>query len=125
MKWTDINNGESGLSVRGKLNDALEYLINPPVHDVDNANYAIDGVNDKIILVTTGSSDRIITLPALSGTTYEGNVFVIIKIDNGSGKVVINGYGSDEIMGEPFITIGYQWEIYKLLKHQTLWIPIY
>ena len=125
MNWTDISNGEDGLSARNKLNTALEFVVNPPVHNVDNVNYAINGATDKIILVTTGSGDRIITLPDLAGTDYVNNIFIIIKVDTGSGKVVINGYGTDLIMGESFIEIRFQWEIYKLLKAGSLWIPIF
>ena len=99
MNWTDISNGEDGLSVRNKLNAALEFAINPPIHEVDNVNYAINGATDKIILVTTGGGDRIITLPELAGTDCVNNTFIIIKVDDGDGKVVINGYGSDQIMG--------------------------
>lgn len=125
MKWNDIQHLEDGLSVRNKLNDALEFSINPPIQTVTNTNYAINGATDKIILVTTGGSDRIITLPELTSTDCEGNVFIIIKVDDGVGRVVVNGYGSDQIMGQAFVTIGYQWENYKLLKSGSIWIPIF
>lgn len=125
MKWNDITNLEGGLSIRNKLNSALEFLINPPIVEVNNTNYGIDGSADKIILVTTGNSNRIITLPPLSGTDYEGNVFYIIKVDKGIGHVIINGYGSDQIMGEDSVSVAFQYENYKLLKNGSTWIPIF
>ena len=125
MDWQNISNGDDGLNVRNKLNSTLRFLVHPTVTEVTN-NYAIDSAIDKIILVTTGEDDIIVTLPDLSETvTYESNIFMIIKIDDGSGKVIINGYGSDKIMGQNYVTISYQWEIYKLLKYSILWIPIY
>jgi len=125
MKWEDIIAFEGGTSVRAKLNDALAFAINPPIVNVSNTNYAINGNTDKYICVTTGNSDRIITLPALSGTDWEGNCFIIIKVDTGTGRVVVNGHGADQIMGQAFVSIGYQWENYKLLKNGSLWIPIF
>lgn len=125
MNWINIEQGQSGLVVAEKLNAALSYLINPPVQDVVNSNYVMNGEVDKIILVSTGNQDRIITLPPLSGSGYEDNLYIIIKIDDGTGKVIINGYEDDQIMGQDFVFLSYQWEIYKLQKHQALWIPNY
>lgn len=124
MKYNDIYQGQSGQDVANNLNAALEYLIKPPIVDT-SINYAINGEIDKIILVTTRNEDVIITLPTLDSDLYEHNIFIIIKIDSGTGRVIINGNGDDLVLGESFVTLSYQYEIYKLLKYQSLWIPIY
>lgn len=65
---------------------------------VTNANYTVlDGDGYTTILVTTGASDRTITLPTLADNSTR--VLRIKKIDSGAGKVIVDGEGSETIDG--------------------------
>ena len=63
---------------------------------VTSANYTVlDGDGYTTILVTTGASNRTITLPALASNT--SRVIRIKKIDTGAGTVIIDGDSAETI----------------------------
>jgi len=63
---------------------------------IDSADYAIlDNDGYDIILVTTGASDRTITLPTAAANT--GRKITIKKIDSGAGSVIVDGEGAELI----------------------------
>jgi hypothetical protein len=62
------------------------------------ADYTVtdtDGVST--VLMTTSTTDRIVTLPTASANTHRR--ITIIKVDSASGKVTIDGEGSETIDG--------------------------
>lgn len=63
---------------------------------VTSANYTVlDGDGYTTILVTTGASNRTITLPALASNT--SRVIRVKKIDTGAGTVIIDGDSAETI----------------------------
>lgn len=76
----------------------IKYIIGGSgfIKQVASANYTIlDDDGYSIILVTTGSSDRTINLPAI--LTNKSRKLKIKKVDSGIGKVIISRNGTDTI----------------------------
>jgi hypothetical protein len=71
------------------------------------------------ILVTTGATDRTITLPAASGV--EGRIYTIKKIDSGSGDVIIDPNASETIDGSTTVKIKKQYEAIKIVCDGSNW----
>ncbi len=68
------------------------------VHTVTNADYTIlDNDGYTTILVSTGATDRTITLPTLAANL--NRAIRIKKIDNGIGKVIVDGESTETIDG--------------------------
>lgn len=68
------------------------------VHTVTNADYTIlDNDGYTTILVSTGATDRTITLPTLAANL--NRAIRVKKIDNGVGKVIIDGESTETIDG--------------------------
>lgn len=61
-----------------------------------SVNTTLDDTH-SVVLVTTGASDKIITLPL--GTVYPGAVYHVIKVDSDAGRVLVRRSGSDTIDG--------------------------
>lgn len=67
-------------------------LVVSSVHTVSSADYPIlDNDGYYLILVTTGASNRTITLPAVANN--KGRKIKIIKADTGAGFVIVSGTG--------------------------------
>jgi len=67
------------------------------IKTVTDADYVIltnDGYD--VIFVSTGSIDRTITLPAVANNS--GRKIFIMKIDSGSGKVIVDGNEAEKIV---------------------------
>jgi hypothetical protein len=75
-----------------------------------------------IILVTTGATDKTITLPAASGIA--GRVYVIKKIDSGSGYVIVDGSGSETIDDGLTATIKKRYEAIKIATDGSNWFVV-
>jgi len=69
--------------------------------------------SDHVVLVTTSSSDKTITLP-ISGIA-DGTVFIIKKIDSGAGKVNVQG-ASGTIDGQAYTQISAEYGYLHALK---------
>lgn len=68
------------------------------IKTVSETNYTITDIdNISLILVSTAGSHRTITLPAIANNI--GRIITAIKIDSGTGEVIIDGEGSEEIEG--------------------------
>lgn len=66
------------------------------MHPVSSTNYTIlddDGVT--VLPVTTGASNRTITLPTAADN--KGRVVTVIKVDTGSGSVIVDGESTEKI----------------------------
>ena len=83
-----------------------------------NTNYSIL-TTDYFILVSTGSTDRTITLPTAIGCT--GRTYVIKKIDSGSGDVIIGTTSSQTIDGVTTQTIEFQWTALNVVSDGSNW----
>jgi hypothetical protein len=75
------------------------------VTTVTNADYTATS-SDEVIIVTTGNTDRTISLPAL----IDKKKYIIKKVDSGTGQVIIDADGTDEIDDAVDYTIVSQYE---------------
>jgi hypothetical protein len=73
-----------------------------------------------MVLVTTGATDRTITLPAGSNM-LTGDTVEVHKVDSGSGKVSVARAGSDTIDGVTSIDIDSQYDYAKLRWTGSYW----
>ena len=98
----------------------LENVTPAPVKAV-STDYTITGRTDSpIINVTTGGTDRTITLPA--GTSMiAGDTIEVHKVDSGTGKVTVSRAGSDTIDGVTDIDIDSQYDYAKLRWSGSYW----
>lgn len=95
--------------------------IKSSVNSVSSADYTIlDGDGYDTILVSTGASDRTITLPTAADNI--GRKIFIKKTDSGAGKVIIDGEGSETIDGALVKNILYQYESYGIVCDGSNWL---
>lgn len=71
------------------------------------------------INVTTGASDRTITLPTHSAN--KGRSFIISKVDSGAGKVIVDGEGAETIHGDLTFNIENQRNAIMIYANDTEW----
>ena len=123
MNWNDITNGEDGLSVRNKLNDALGFLINLPYRTINGSVSVL--TTDRFLYVDSTGGARQITLPEQSGL-HDGNIVTIIKVNSGGGDVTVVPSGSDTIMGQANMTLRFQYDqvTFQVRTGETDWIAI-
>lgn len=98
-------------------------VVQSAINTVTNANYTIlttDGYHT--ILMSTGNTDRTVTLPAASAN--DGREFVIKKIDSGTGKVTITRAGSDTIDANTTRVLVNQYDSIKLGCDGTSNFPV-
>jgi hypothetical protein len=73
-----------------------------------SANYTITDTDGcAVIAMTTGASDRTITLPSAANNI--GRAISFVKVDSGTGKMIVSRAGSDVIDGLNSITMYYQY----------------
>jgi hypothetical protein len=95
-------------------------LINQAVHTVASADYTIlDGDGYHTILVTTGASDRTMTLPTAADN--EGRELTFKKLDAGVGKVIIDGEGAETIDGATTYQVVAQYAFVRLVCDGSSW----
>jgi hypothetical protein len=94
---------------------------------VSSANYTItDADRVSHVLVTTGASDRTITLPTAADN--EGVELTITKVDAGAGHVIVDGEGAEVIYNQntsfASIEIWLQFSFITIICDGTQWIKI-
>lgn len=83
-----------------------------------SANYTVQ-TSDQVILVTTGSSDRTMTLPTAASMNKKELTFK--KVDSGTGDVILDGNGSETIDGNLTLTISGQYTYLTFICDGTKW----
>ncbi len=107
------SNPTSTLQINGSLATAVVSV---------NSNYTLTATN-SLVLVTTGGSNRTITLPAASGCT--GRIYTIKQIDSGTDKVTIDANGSEKIDGALTSTrVNDQWKSVTVQSDGSNWYII-
>jgi len=98
LLWSSIAGlGVATSTTSGTVTSFVPVILSA-VKAVSSADYTVlTGDGYSTISVTTGASDRTITLPAASANA--GREIVIKKVDAGAGFVVIDGNGSETIDG--------------------------
>ncbi len=90
---------------------------------VSSANYIVlDGDGYEVVLVTTGASDRTITLPTASAN--KRRQLTIIKADSGAGKVIIDGEGAETIDLFTTIELLQQYDLMKIVCDSSNWLRL-
>ncbi|KKM94588.1 hypothetical protein LCGC14_1196870, partial [marine sediment metagenome] len=90
---------------------------------VSSANYIVlDGDGYKVVLVTTGASDRTITLPTASAN--KRRQLTVIKADSGAGKVIIDGEGAETINGATTENLVSQYDYLKVVCDGSNWLVL-
>jgi hypothetical protein len=78
--------------------------VHASVKTVSSANYTVlDNDGYAVVYVTTGASDRTITLPAIANNI--GRRLMISKADSGAGKVVLAPASTESINGQTSATL--------------------
>ena len=90
------------------------------VHSLSNADYTVlDNDGYGVINVTTGNTDRTITLPTATDNT--GRKINIIKIDSGTGNVILDGESTETINGATTFTMVGQYATAEIVCNGTAW----
>ena len=84
-----------------------------------SADYTVTDSDPDIIEVTTGATNRTITLPTLADNT--GRKIKVIKIDSGIGKVIIDGEGTEIIDGNLTIELYQQYDNSTIICGVSFW----
>lgn len=95
---------------------SLRQQIADTVVNVSNQNYTVSAP-DQLIFVTTGASNRTITLPSNTNHDYWGAQLVVKKVDSGAGQVIVSG----SIDGGSSLTLTTQWDAVVLWGFGTVW----
>ncbi len=82
-------------------------------------DYTINDTDKNIIPVTTGVDNRTIILPTLADN--QGKVFIISKVDDGAGRVIIDGEGAEVIDGVTTIDLDSQYDYAMLIALPNHW----
>jgi hypothetical protein len=87
-----------------------------------NSNYTVT-FEDDCLLVTTGSSNKTISLPKAS-KARAGKAILIQKVDSGTGAVVISAATGDSIDGASSVNITSQYAKKLLISTGSGWLAI-
>lgn len=86
-------------------------------------NYTIlDDDGYSVILVTTGASDKTITLPTVADNNERQ--LKIVKIDDGAGKVIVDAEGAETINGTTIWEITEQYGYVEFVSNASAWFVI-
>jgi len=90
------------------------------VHSVSSDNYTVtDTDGHRIILMTTGASNRTLTLPTASDNT--GRILTVKKSDSGAGKIVLTPEGAETLDGRTDYTLWVQYDSYTFQSDGANW----
>lgn len=93
------------------------------INAVTGADYTItDGDGYRTIDMTTGASNRTITLPTLADNV--GREIIIRKADSGAGYILIDGEGAETINGQTIFYMTAQYEAVALVATTTGWAVV-
>lgn len=89
-----------------------------------SADTQLDATHD-VVEVTTGGTDKTVTLPALASVPV-GRPYIVIKVDSDVGAAIVDGSGAETINGDPNWPLTNQWQYVKVAKNAagTGWIVL-
>ena len=106
---TVVNNGTEWLILERKRNRI----------DAKSSAYTILDEDDDNFFITTGATDRIITLPTASANS--GRRLTLHKVDSGTGIVTIDGEGAETVNGQPNHVLPTQYDVTDLICDGSEW----
>jgi hypothetical protein len=90
---------------------------------ISSADYTVlDNDTYRVIYVSTGASNRTITLP--TATDNEGRIITVKKIDTGIGQVVVDGEGAEIVESGGLWTLAACYDYVTLQCNGTQWYAI-
>ena len=114
-EWVDLHAGASDWEITARGGHGL----------VETAgNYTVLDVmgDETVVAVTSGGSDRTITLPTLADNF--GKKVTVTKGDSGVGAVIIDGEGAETIVGKTTIEMTAQYESVTLVADSNEWLIV-
>lgn len=85
-----------------------------------SADYTVlDNDGYMVINVTTGVSNRTITLPTLADN--QGRFLTVFKLDSGAGEIILDGEGAETISGFSALRVGVQYQQLTVFAAPTEW----
>ncbi len=106
------------------LTTSFAPIVKSSIHTVTSADYTIlDNDGFETIVVSTGASNRTVTLPAVADN--QGRKIRLIKADNGVGNILLDAAGSELLNGLTVsqIACATQYDTFDVVCDSTLgWI---
>jgi len=127
MTWPTIPNTfvASTKAVASQVNanfTALKAALSS-YHSLSNADYTVTDIDGyRFILVTTGNTNRTITLPTVADN--DQRIITIKKIDSGTGTVIVDGEGAETIDGQTTFTLQAQYDFITIIAKSTAWFIV-
>lgn len=91
--------------------------------EVDEEDYTVlDDDGYTCFAVTTGASNRTITLPTLADN--QGRRITVVKADGGAGDVVVDGEGAETVSGAANETLGSQYDAVTVVAASAEWLEV-
>jgi len=112
-------NGTTFTNVAGQRSSSVALVYNK-IHTVSSANYTLltgDGISE--VYVTTGASDRTITLPVISENA--SRKIKIVKVDDGIGKVICHPGSGNTINDSSTIEITEEFGYWNFTCVGSVW----
>jgi hypothetical protein len=120
---TRLAQGVNGQSLVSGASAAAPKYQWGSVNSVSNAGYTVTATDGyDTIVVSTGASDRTVTLPDVASST--GRQLRIVKSDSGAGFVILDGNASETINGQLTRSIYGQYGEMFLYCDGTTWFVI-
>lgn len=122
MAKQTLNNSETGLQIRTKINDNFTELYNQ-VESVTSV--AVDTTLNSAhgtVIVDASGGNKVITLPTASGIS--GKVYRVQKSEASANTVTITPFGSEKINGDASVVIQYKNSAISVQSNGTNWIII-
>lgn len=121
--WTTVASASAATSTALGLTTSFAPTVVSSVKAVSSADYTVlDADGYAVVLVTTGNSDRTITLPTAADNA--GRILRISKVDSGSGDVIVDGEGSETVNGATTYTMPNQYDEVTIVCNGTAWFII-
>lgn len=98
----------------------IEYPVGNGIYAAKSADYTVldtDGIG--VIAMTTGASNRTVTLPAAANNTHR--MLRIKKVDSGVGKVIIDGNASETVDGVTTKDVVLQYDFLEVVCDGSNW----
>ena len=114
------NGSTVGLQLGGTVIKRTADEINSVTYSAKSGDYTILDTDEiQHIGMTTGGTDRTVTLPTAADNT--DRVITVKKVDSGSGKLTLDGEGAETIDGNTTFDCVLQYDFVKVVSDGTEW----
>ena len=121
--WTDSGDGTLDYWDGSSFEDLKVPEIDLIRDHLDkSADYTITDTDANTVFVTTAATDRTITLPTAADNA--GRIITVKKVDDGTGKVIIDGEGAETIDGAATVDVSQQYSLWRGMCDGTEWHTI-